>query len=517
MRQARAPTCGAGLARVQMSENDAKQGLPKGSARASDTSMRRKLPVMLLSGFLGAGKTTLLKHILTNTVNMRVAVLVNDMATLNIDASLVARHAAPLQAAPQLVEMQNGCICCTLREDLLIEVRKLADAGRFDYLVIESTGISEPMQVAETFSISALDFGIALEEDTKRTEQERKAKAGQEGGATGSGQSSGSAGSEAAESSETSSRNAQTSLLEVLKKGALSKVATLDACVTVVDCSAFFDYLGTQDTLHDRWKETPEEDERDISALMVDQVEFANIILLNKCDLADKKLQDRVAALVQKLNPKAKVFRTTNATIDVKELLNTKLFSYEDASTSAGWLQSLRSNAVSETEEYGISSFIYRRRRPFHGQRLAKLLQKRDFWKDLSIYRSKGFVWITVDHDTMFDWTIAGASMTLDPSGAWLSALDEEVLAQLKDNLPKKERDRVENVMKDQKYGDRRQEIVLIGKHTAKNEKNISKVLDECLLTDEEFALGPSKWASWSCDIFAGEEGGEQELGDKKE
>lgn len=477
----------------------------KGGAASGSAGTKKRLPVMLLSGFLGAGKTTLMKHILTNTEDIKVAVLVNDMASLNIDASLIARHAAPLQTAPQLVEMQNGCICCTLREDLLIEVRKLADAGRFDYLIIESTGISEPMQVAETFGITADDI---MNEEHDHGEDEE-----QENGATPMDTEEPSEAAEEAEEDEKEAKAQQKKLLEALKQGALSEVAALDACVTVVDCSAFFEFLGTKDTLAERWKNTPEEDERDVSELLIDQIEFANIILLNKCDIASKKQQDEVAALVKKLNPKAKLFRTTRSQIDVKQLLHTKLFSFEDAASSAGWLESLRSEAVSETEEYGISSFIYRRRRPFHAQRLGKLLEEGEFWKDLAIYRSKGFVWVTLDYDTMFDWTIAGASMTLQTSGVWLSALDPEDLAEFMENVPPEERGRVQDDLKDEKHGDRRQEIVLIGKNTAKNEKKISAILDECLVTEQEFAQGPKAWVTWKSKFFTEEEDedGEQE------
>ncbi|MCU0491611.1 MAG: zinc metallochaperone GTPase ZigA [Chloroflexaceae bacterium] len=384
----------------------------------------KQLPVTVLSGFLGAGKTSLLNHVLHNRAGLRVAVIVNDMSEVNIDAQLVRQGGASLSRTDEkLVEMSNGCICCTLREDLLLEVGRLAHEGRFDYLLIESTGIAEPLPVAETFT---------FEDESGRS---------------------------------------------------LGEVARLDTMVTVVDAYNFMRDFDTMDELRDRGLGMSDDDERTVVDLLVDQIEFADVLILNKADLVTDEQAGRLEALLRQFNPEAQVVRSSFGNVPLDLLLNTGRFDFERAAQAPGWLKELRGEHVPESEEYGIGSFVYQARRPFHPQRFWDFINQE--WP--GVVRSKGLFWLATRMELNGVFSQAGAACRVEPGSYWMAALPRSEWP----DSPE-ERELIDSIWQEP-WGDRRQELVFIGLDL--DRETFCAQLDACLLTDLELDFGPATWA----------------------
>ena len=386
----------------------------------------RKLPVTVLSGFLGAGKTTVLSHILSNRQGRRVAVIVNDMSEINIDSAIIKNEVTLSRSEEKLVEMSNGCICCTLREDLLIEVAKLAKQGCFDNLVIESTGISEPLPVAETFTFSD-------EEDVS-----------------------------------------------------LSDIADLDTMVTVVDGVNFLKDYEEAKFLQETGESLGEDDERSVADLLVEQVEFADVILMSKVDLVTAEEVERLKAILGTLNPDAKLLPIAHGEVDLGSVLNTGLFDFERAQQAPGWLKQMRGEHVPETEEYGISSFTYCARKPFHPEKFYNFLHGTEGYGKL--LRSKGYFWLATRPEFAGQWSQAGGIARYGFGGMFWSAVPRNRWPDDPDYLASISEQWVEP------FGDMRQELVFIGQGL--DEKRIRQALDACLLSDEQLLRGRDFWAT---------------------
>lgn len=391
-----------------------------------------RLPVTVLSGYLGAGKTTILNYVLHNREGLKVAVIVNDLSEVNIDADLIKSGGGLSRTEETLIEMSNGCICCTLRDDLLQEAERLAKSGRFDYLLIESTGVGETVPVAQTFTYVDEEQGIDL-----------------------------------------------------------AQLCRLDCMVTVVDAYRFWTDYSSGDSLLDRKQEIGDNDNRDVVDLLIDQIEFCDVLVLNKCDMVSEEELIELERVLRALQPRAKLIRSEYGKVEPAHILNTGLFDFEQASKSAGWIQELeKGHHTPETDEYGITSFVYERVQPFHPQRLMEWMSN---WP-AEIVRAKGIVWLATRHDIAQTISQAGPSIQFGPAGLWIASLQEQEQADIFRMEP--------DIAKtwNSQYGDRVNKLVFIGLNL--DQQALTTTLDQCLLTADE--LGQD-WSQFQ-DEFPNEE-----------
>jgi G3E family GTPase len=386
--------------------------------------MTNSLPVTVLSGFLGAGKTTVLSHILNNRQGKRVAVIVNDMSDINIDAAIVKSQVSLNHKEEKLIEMSNGCICCTLREDLLIEVSKLAKDNKFDYLVIESTGISEPLPIAETFTFTD-ENGVSL-----------------------------------------------------------SDVATLDTMVTVVDAVNFLKDYDEAKYLQESGESRDEDDDRSVADLLVDQVEFADVLLISKIDLVKSTELEKLTAILKTLNTSARIIPISNGEVAVQDVLSTGHFNFERAQQSPGWLKEMRGEHIPETEEYGISSFSYVARRPFYPEKFYQFLHGSE--KFGKLIRSKGYFWLSSRPESVGQWSQAGGIARYGYAGMFWKAVPKQDWPKDKESL-----EAIETYW-EEPFGDMRQELIFIGQSL--NQQAMVSALDNCLLSDDDLLKGKEYW-----------------------